>query len=169
MQRVEVDEPFFEAVIVPHRSLSRTGLRLLIGGIVAMCCAIAAGFVWLGAWPVGGFAGLELGLAVWLLRLHAAGARASELVLLSGNRLRIIRTDMKGVRCESELSPAWLRVSLQERAGRTSLLCLGSGERQEEIGSALGEAEKRDLAEALAEALDRWRHPRFDNPQLLKG
>jgi hypothetical protein len=35
-----------------------------------------------------------------------------------------------------------------------------------EVGASLGEHEKRDLAEALRDALDRWRHPRFDNPQL---
>ena len=36
----------------------------------------------------------------------------------------------------------------------------------EEIGRALGEAEKRDLAASLARALHRARNPVFDNPQL---
>ena len=35
-----------------------------------------------------------------------------------------------------------------------------------EIARSLGEDEKRDLADALGEALHRWRNPRFDNPQL---
>jgi hypothetical protein len=36
----------------------------------------------------------------------------------------------------------------------------------EEIGAALGEAEKRDLAGCLRGALHRARNPVFDNPQL---
>jgi DNA-directed RNA polymerase subunit L len=35
-----------------------------------------------------------------------------------------------------------------------------------EVAAALGEAEKRDLANALTEALYRVKHPVFDNPQL---
>jgi uncharacterized membrane protein len=35
-----------------------------------------------------------------------------------------------------------------------------------EVGSALGEPEKRDLAEALAAAVHRLKNPVFDNPQL---
>jgi uncharacterized membrane protein len=166
MSEMELDRPVFEAVIVPHRSLSRGGLRLLLTGIIGICCAIAAGFAWLGAWPVCGFAGLELGLAAWLLRLHATAARSSELVLLTADGLRIIRTDMRGVRRETILPPAWLSVSVHERPGRTPALVLRSGQREEEVGSALGEAEKRDLAAALSAALHGWRHPRFDNPQL---
>ena len=38
--------------------------------------------------------------------------------------------------------------------------------REEEIGGALGEHEKRDLAESLSRALHRVRNPVFDNPQL---
>ena len=37
---------------------------------------------------------------------------------------------------------------------------------QEEVGRALGEEEKRDLARALRAALHRSRNPVFDNPQL---
>jgi uncharacterized membrane protein len=166
MTAVEHDVPHFQALIVPHRSLSRTGVRVLLGAIAALCCVIATVFVHLGAWPVGGFAGLELGLAVVLFRLHATAARASELVLLGENGLRIIRTDPHGARQETVLQPAWLTLSLQERPGRTPLLQLRSRAQTEEIGRWLGEAEKRDLAEALSAALHRWRHPSFDNPQL---
>jgi hypothetical protein len=37
---------------------------------------------------------------------------------------------------------------------------------REEIATSLGEVEKRDLWEALRDALHRLRSPRFDNPQL---
>ena len=52
--RIAQIAPLFEAVIVPHRSLSASGLRRLLVAICLMCSASAGVFVWLGAWPVGG-------------------------------------------------------------------------------------------------------------------
>jgi hypothetical protein len=37
---------------------------------------------------------------------------------------------------------------------------------REQVATALGEREKRDLAAALRAALHRYRNPVFDNPQL---
>ncbi len=156
----------FEAMIVPHRSLSRRGLALVMAAIGAVCAANLIIFSLLRAWPVCGFAGGELVLAALLLRLHALGARASELLLLTPETLRVIRTDAKGRRQERVLSPAWLSVQVEERPGRVPALWVASHGVREELGRFLGEAEKRDLARALAAALHRWRHPVFDNPQL---
>jgi uncharacterized membrane protein len=86
--------------------------------------------------------------------------------MLSECGLRIVRTDIKGARQERVLPPAWLNVQLQDRPGRVPALLLTTHGRQEEIGRSMGEAEKRDLADALTEALHRWRNPSFDNPQL---
>ncbi|MBX5470829.1 MAG: DUF2244 domain-containing protein [Acetobacteraceae bacterium] len=156
----------FEAMIVPHRSLSRQGRRLLIaviclGGLMNAGLALAVG-----AWPAAGFYGLEIGLAVLLFALNMRAARASELVLLTESRLRIVRSDAYGRRMEREWEPSWLRVHLQERPGRVPQLLLRLRGMEEEIGASLGEAEKRELAAALQEALYRWRNPVFDNPQL---
>ena len=141
-------------------------MRLLLTVICVLCVASATLFVRLGAWPVGGFTGLELLLAAWLFRLHLRDGRSSELVLLSASGLRIIRTSAVGRRREIRLEPSWLRVRLTERPGRTPALVVEAGSRQEEIGAALGDTEKRDLAQALDAALYRWRNPRFDNPVL---
>nr|WP_283949612.1 DUF2244 domain-containing protein [Limobrevibacterium gyesilva] len=156
----------FEAVIVPHRSLSRRGRRVVLGAIGAMCCATAAAFFWLGAWPVSGFAGMEVPLAILLFHLNVRAARASELVMLSEQGLRIVRTDARGVRRERRLPASWLNVQLDDRPGRVPVLLLVARDVREEIGRSLNEDEKRDLAAALQEALHRWRNPRFDNPQL---
>lgn len=160
------DAPMFEAVIVPHRSLSRRGLAGLIIAVAGASGLTALLFFLLGAWPVAGFSGAEILLAVILIRAHARVARESEVVLLSERRLRVIHTDRKGGRREMALDPSWLRAELQERPGRVPALLLVGGRRRHEIAARLGEAEKRDLAAALAEALHAWRNPRFDNPQL---
>jgi uncharacterized membrane protein len=115
---------------------------------------------------VGGFTGLELLLAAFLFRLNARAARGSELVMLTEEGLRVLRTDPDGVKREIVLSPAWLNVIVEERPGRVPGVVLAARHTRVEIARSLGEEEKRDLARALRDALERLRSPRFDNPQL---
>ncbi len=156
----------FEAVIVPHRSLTQRGMKLLSIALLVSCGVSAAVFVAMGAWPVGIFAAVELLLAFSLFGLHMRAARASELLLLSEEGLRVVRTSPRGT-VRSRLLPAdWMAVRLQERPGRVPALLLETRQVTEEVGRDLGEVAKRELAEALAAALHRRRHPVFDNPQL---
>ena len=161
----------FEAVIVPQRSLSITGLRILLGVILTSCVISSTVFALVGAWPVGIFAGLELLLAAILFHLHMRAAKASELLLLSTDGLRIVRTSPRGDIRTRHLQAGWITVRLEERPGRVPALLLvghGPGEKigHEEVGRELGEHAKRSLAHALADALHRRRNPVFDNPQL---
>lgn len=162
----EAQTLLFQATIVPHRSLSRRGLRILLAAIFGACTLNASIFVAIGAWPVGGFTGIELLLAALLLRINVLSARASEMVMLTGESLRIVRTDRAGKRSERTLPPHWLRTELRERAGRVPRLVLVGRDVEEEVGASLGEAEKRDFAESLGESLRRLRSPIFDNSQL---
>lgn len=156
----------FEAVIMPHRSLSRAGLRWLVGVICLLSTLISLGLWFIGAWPAVGFNGAEIALAIVLLRRNARASRASEMLFLSDEGLRIVRTDMGGRRVERRLQAAWLRAGLEERPGRAPALWLSDRNGRMEVGAELGEDEKRDLAAALASALHRHRNPTFDNPQL---
>jgi uncharacterized membrane protein len=88
------------------------------------------------------------------------------LILLTPGLIRVIRTDEHGRRSERRLDAAWLNVVLQERLARVPALLLAARSDQEEVARDMGETEKRMLADALAAALYRWRHPLFDNPQL---
>jgi len=163
---VEAEAPAFEAVIVPHRSLSRRGRAILLCAIGFACTASASVFVALGAWPVGGFTGVELLLAALLLHLNTRQARASEVLILTRSGMRILRTDPRGARQERVLPAGWLHAVLEERPGRVPRLMLRGGGVAEEVAASLGEHAKRDLAQALAEALHRLKNPVFDNPQL---
>ncbi len=156
----------FQAVIVPHRSLSRRGLTVLVCAIAGLSATITTAFWWFGAWPVAGFSGPEVLLALVLLRVNARGRRASEMLLLDGTALRIVRTDARGRRQERRLPAAWLGVVLEDVPSRVPRLLLASHGAQEEVGRALGEEAKRDLARALREALWGMRNPVFDNVQL---
>lgn len=162
------DTLLFQAEIIPYRSLSRRGLRMLIGSIVLASTSIGVALFFLGAWPATGFCGLEVGLAVLLLRANARQVRQSECLLLSESHLRVVRRQGRAHE-EQVLSPDWLRVDLEEPPGRVPRLFLANRGRRLEVARSLGEAEKRDLADALRTALHRRRHPIFDNPQLREG
>jgi uncharacterized membrane protein len=113
--------PIFEAVIVPHRSLSPAALRRLMVALAAIGGLTSIGFWRLGAWPVVGFSGIEITLAILLIRLNAQAVRSSEWLLLTEAGLRVVRTDRHGRRAERVLEAGWLNVVLEERPGRCRL------------------------------------------------
>jgi uncharacterized membrane protein len=156
----------FEALIIPHRSLSPRGLRILAGSLVVLTALIALRFWFLGAWPIVAISGPEIALTLFLLHLNIRQSRARELVMLTDETVRIVRTDPSGARRRIELPTAWLSIALEEAPGRVPRLLLRNRTDFQEIGRALGEDEKRDLAAALRSALHDARNPRFDNPQL---
>ncbi|MBV8524338.1 MAG: DUF2244 domain-containing protein [Acetobacteraceae bacterium] len=156
----------FEAVIVPHRSLSRRGMRLLVAAIVTGSSVNAIRFWFWGAWPVVPFTLAGVVLALFLLQLNARRARSSETLRLSDHEFRVIRIEPNGRREERTLPAGWLRVDLQDSPGRVPRLWICDRNLCEEVGRALGEEEKRDLASALREAVHQLRNPRFDNVQL---
>lgn len=157
----------FEALIVPHRSLSAAGRRWLMLAMAGLCGLVGLRFWFLGAWPVIGFCGLEGAAAIVLIDLNARRARGRELVMLSADTLRVVRTAPSGKRSETTLSSAWLNVVLEEANGKVPRLLLGVRAQRVEVGAALGEAEKRDLAAALRDALHRARNPVFHHADPL--
>ena len=166
MNAQPANETLFQAVVVPHRSLSRRGLYTLIGTVCAASAVISTICFLLGAWPVAGFSGAEIALAVVLLRLNARAVRRSELIMMTPTTLHVIRTDANGARTERRLDAAWLNAVLLDRPARVPALLLRGPHEEIELARDLGETEKRTLAEALAKALHQRRHPVFDNPQL---
>jgi uncharacterized membrane protein len=163
----EPSEPIlFKAEVTPHRSLSARGMRLVIGFVCTVSLGTTTFFWHLGAWPIAGFNGGEILLATVLLRMHHGSARQREVLLLSSEGLRITRTDSRGQASERMLPNGWLNVVLAERPGRVPGLFISARGLQVEVAAALGESEKRDLADALKEAFHRVKNPVFDNPQL---
>jgi uncharacterized membrane protein len=156
----------FEAVVTPHRSLSRRGLFTLIGCMAAGSLTVTSLMFLLGAWPVIGFNGADITLAVFLLWLNVRAARAREFVVLTETALKITRTDIHGKKSSVSIQPYWLNVTLEERTGTVPKLLLTTRGHRYEIARQLGETPKRDLAAALTRALHTWRNPVFDNPQL---
>ncbi len=159
------DAPVFEALIVPHRSLTRKGVIGVVAVLLVLNAVIALRFWLLGAWPVVVFSLAEVPLVVLLLAINLRRARASELIMLDVRQLTVVRIDPAGRRKEVSLPSAWLRIDLDPGLGIPRIL-LSSHGRDCEVGAFLHEPDRVSLFNALSDAVHDVRNPRFDNPQL---
>jgi len=149
---------FFDAVLQPHRSLSPIGFRLLIACSAAALFAVGSTFWMMGAWPVMGFCGLELVLLYGAFRLNFRSGRAYERLRLSDDGLEVSRVRPNGAVARVwRLQPAWLRIDIDNPPEHDSQLTLSSHGRRMVVGRFLTPDERLEVAEALREALDRWR------------
>lgn len=163
-----IPAPIFEALIVPHRSLTRKGATIVVG-IVAIVSSGIGLRLWLwGAWPAVIFSLIDAPLLLLLLMLNWHRGRASELIMLTEDRFTVIRTDARGSRRQMSLPTAWLRVDMQSADAIPRIVVARQGKTWE-VGAFLHDADKRSLFGALRDALDRAHNPRFDNPQLRDG
>lgn len=149
-----VQEPGnFRAVLAPHRSLSPTGFLLLMSGVALVGFAAGITFWLMGAWPVVGFFGLDVGLIYLAFRLNYRSGRLRETVELVPDALTVTRFHPSGKREQFKFNPYWVRVELTEgRDGRTDLK-LRLHDRAVSFGRFLTDEERRDLAGTLTGAL----------------
>ena len=162
---VPAPAPVFEALIVPHRSLTRKGVIMVVIVLTTLSAAVALRFLLLGAWPVAAFSLLEVPIVGALLAVNIRRARASELIMLNTQEITVIRTDPAGRRKQVSLPSAWLRVQLDAGRGLPRVVLRSHG-RDCEVGTFLHEPDRLSLFNALRDAIHGVRNPRFDNPQL---
>jgi uncharacterized membrane protein len=114
-------------------------------------------FVHIGAWPVGGFFGLDIGLLYLAFRLSYRSGRQVETIELAGPDLTVEKIGIRGEQRFWRFQAYWLRVRLIEAEATANRLLLSSHGRSLAIGGFLNAEERRDLAGELEEALGRWR------------
>ncbi|MBO0739261.1 MAG: DUF2244 domain-containing protein, partial [Alphaproteobacteria bacterium] len=148
----------FERVLLPHRSLPPRNFHLLMGLLGLVSLATGVGFVAVGAWPVVGFFGLDVGLVYLAFRLNYRGARQSETLRLAGDAFTVERVSVRGDRRKWQFQAFWLRVVLEERPDSSNRLLVGSHGRSLVIGDFVPPAARRELAATIREALARWRN-----------
>ena len=149
--------PFFERVLLPHRSLPPRGFHLLMLILGLISLAVGIGFVSIGAWPVMGFFGLDVALVYVAFCLNYRSARRSETIRLAGDAFTVERVDVRGERRMWRFQPFWLRVILEERGDQWNRLPVASHGRSLVIGDIVTPAVRRELAASIREALKRWR------------
>ena len=143
----------FDAVLTPHRSLSKRGFAALMAAWLAVNGALAVYFLMEGAWPVVGFFGLDVLVLYLAFRMNYRSGRLVERVRLTDEQLTVVRISPAGEAHAWSFQPYWLRVSMDDPPKPESRLTLNSHGRDVAIGGFLTPEERLDLARALRSAL----------------
>ena len=151
----ESNSKVWQATLTPHRSLDRTGFHVLMGLVILVNVIVAGMFVALGAWPIAGFAGLDVLLVWWAFRVNFADARKLERISITEHELVLDRESERHPPEQQRFVRRWVRVELEEDRERELIgrLVLVSGRSRVAVGEFLGPDERRTLAEALKSAL----------------
>ena len=154
---MEDANPFFEAVVRPHRSLNLFGFRLLMAVLIIANGVFALAMILQGAWPVAGFLGLDV-LGVYIaFRLSYAQTRAFERISITENSLVVAQVDGRGRTREWRCPSYWASVGYDEESDERGVLTVGSHGKRIEIGRFLHPKEREELARQLRDALLRSR------------
>ena len=148
------DEPFFRALLTPHRSLGRTGFLVLMGTLTFGWLVTGAFYLSRGAWPVFGFFGLDVVLLYVAFRMNYRAARAREEVSVSRTALDIRKTAPSGKSQDYRFNPFWAKfaVSRHDEIGITQMAVEGQG-RRVPIGGFLNPDDRESFAKAFSQAL----------------
>lgn len=148
------DEPFFRALLMPHRSLGRKGFLILMGALAFGWLVTGVFFLSRGAWPVFGFFGLDVLLLYLAFHFNYRAARMREEVTVSRTALDIRKTAPSGKSQDYRFNPFWAKfaVSRHEEAGITQMAVEGQG-KVVPIGGFLNPDDRESFAAAFSEAL----------------
>jgi len=151
-----VDSEPLRIEICPNCSLSVRGAQVFFAAACVVPCGVGAFLACKGFWPILPFAGLEMALLGWALRLslerrfHRQTITVSEADVSIESRWR--------ERCARVVFPRhWAQVKLRRPAAMQypSRLTIESHGRQCELGSFLTEEERRGLALRLQRLIGR--------------
>jgi uncharacterized membrane protein len=153
-ETLPADQPFFRALLLPHRSLGRKGFIILLTVVTVAWLGIGAIFLAQGAWPVFGFFGLDVALLYFAFRANYRAARAHEEVSMSRTALDIRKVAPSGRSVAYRFNPFWARfdVARHELIGITSMAVEGQG-RHVRIGDFLNPDDRESFAKAFSSAL----------------
>jgi len=142
--------------IAPNCSLSVRGALWFFGGTCLVSFTIAGFMALLGFWPIFPFAGLEMALLAWALKVSLDRRRHGQIITVSDRDVLV--ESHRGSRHEQVVFPRhWARVTLRRPASRLypSRLVIESHGRQCEVGGFLTEEERRGLAQRLSRLIGR--------------
>jgi uncharacterized membrane protein len=155
----------FSALVRPHRSLNRTGFLVVMTFVIVVSFAAGVAFLWMGAWPVLAFFGLDTLAIYWAFRIYFRNAKAREEILMTPSELRVRRVSHRGHVVEFKFNPLWVQLDRKTHPefGIEKLYLVSKG-RRVSVASFLGPDEKASFANALMAALQAARRGPTYNP-----
>ncbi|MFY0614899.1 MAG: DUF2244 domain-containing protein [Hyphomicrobiaceae bacterium] len=143
----------FTAVLTPHRSLSPSGFLIMMVAIGVVSFIVGFAFLWMGAWPVFGFLGLDVALIYWAFKQNYRDGHASETIEVSPHQVRLTRYDPNGNASAFNFNTYWVRLALDERSDGRSILTLVNRNERVRFADFLSDVERREFADVLASEL----------------
>lgn len=145
----------WQATLTPHRSLTRQGFLTVMALVILVNLLVGGLFTMVGAWPIAGFAGLDVLLVWWAFRANFADARQMERIQVTEHEVVLDRLRANRPLEQQRFVRRWVRVELEEDRERELIgrLSLVSGQTRVALGDFLSPDERKTLAHALRSAL----------------
>ncbi|WP_423065674.1 DUF2244 domain-containing protein [Devosia sp. CN2-171] len=138
--------------------MGRRGFRAVIVMVAVLATIPGIIFFSMGAWPIVGFMGLDVGLIAWALLAHQRDGKRYEQVTLWPDQLELKQVDGTGKETLTRFNPFYVKLVIDRDFNeRTTGLHLRTGERDIEVGTFLNTDEKSSFAKAFGTALKRAR------------
>ena len=140
----------------PNCSLTPRGAALFFAGICTVSFSIALVMALKGLWPIFPFAGLEMLLLGWALRVTLRRRHYSQTITVTDERVAVDTRERHG-REQVVFPRHWAQVRLRraDTPLHPSRLTIESHGRSYEVGSFLTEEERRALAARLMRSVGR--------------
>ncbi|PHP68729.1 hypothetical protein CSC94_01670 [Zhengella mangrovi] len=153
---VDSEEPVFDALLTPHRSMGRTGFYVVMGICAFVWLASGLLFLMKGAWPVFGFFGLDVIALYIAFRMNYRAARAREEVRIWRHHMLIRKIAPSGKVADHHFNPFWAKfqVTRHEEIGVTGMAVTQRG-LSVPVGSFLNPDDRETFSQAFGGALAR--------------
>lgn len=151
------EDVLLDAHVRPNRSLGGPPFLILMIAIAVISFTAGLAFLLAGAWPVLGFFGLDV-LIVWLaFRLNYRDGRRLERIHITPEAIHVMRRWPTGYETLYRLPSAWTRLVVDHEDDPDVQPRLTAMGKHVLVGSVLSPRERRDLASAIAGALEKAR------------
>lgn len=149
------DEPL-RIEIRPNCSLSVRGARVFFASACVVPFGMGGVLAWRGFWPILPFAGLEMALLAWALKVSLERRFHRQTITVTERQVQVESLDGRGS-SQVVFQRHWAQVKLRRPAARLhpSRLTIESHGRQCELGGFLTEEERRGLALRLQRHIGR--------------
>jgi len=146
---------YMDAILTPHRSLSRKGFYWLIGVVIAFNLATGTLFIAMKAFPVPIFLGIDVLAVIAAFRLNYRGAALTERVQVSTEEVRVLHQFGQRARTVWTSPTAFTRVEVDAEGEHEARVRLKMSGRSVIVAAALSPREREDLAQAMREAISK--------------
>lgn len=151
-----------DAVLTPTRSLSRTGLYVLLGVLALFNSLVAVLFLVMGAWPAPIFLGVDFLAVLLAFHLSYRQARRRERVQVSADEVRVVHEVGAQKRTVWRSPTAFTRVEVEAKGEPELRVTLALSRRRLVVAGQVSPQERADFADALEAAIrsaQAERHP----------